>query len=310
MVFNPNGIMFINLFLGICSLVLFFVITLPKSKKYQDYLYDDYKINDYAILIIIILLLWIFLMFLFRIPTPDDISLVEDYKTLFDGLKATRTLLIPFWLQIFFLASFFGQILFIFVYYSNKLPTKYLQELNNINKFTTFILYNIEYYNNDRHIVYEALSGIEKDSFYNDLVSLYELEIPVEEKFKRLTNVYSFKFLYMFLKLFLITLDKGKSEQSLTALDHVKKTGDSYYKHMTNLFKAKQSSLFVIYFINIMMIVMLLVILKSLGIGFSYFMYDNYLTMLLYFSFIVGLLSYVSVKYKNNKLIYKEGRYV
>lgn len=299
---------FINIVILVIAVLLLVAVTIPSIRKYSNYLYGKSNPADYVVGIAVFIVLWLFIIYLFKVDMSQSSG---QYEKLYTNLFVQRHKIpIPFFLQQVGIPLLMAQLFLVFIYYPLKSPKVYLKELNNINRFVNFVVYNIEYYQNEKTIVTESLNSIEKDSFYNDVVYLYDQELDSKERFRILTSVYDFKFLFTFLNLFAITLEKGLSEESLLSLGVVQQQGNDYYTNMTHLFTAKKGAAGTIFFINVILVIMMIIVRNALGIGYVYFIHDKYMLFLAYFLGTFGLIVIVAMKTKSNKLLYKEGRYV
>ncbi len=309
MVLSSTTITFTNIVFLIIGILMLIGYTLPNVNKYQNYVYGGAKGTDWIVFLVIFAVIWMFFLYFFNPPIGED---SQDYYTLYLNIEVFKqTTFIPFFIQLMFPAFLLAQIAFVFVFYLVKVPNVYLEEMNNINRFTSFIVYNLEYYKSDQKIVAESLKGLEKDRFYYDVKGIYfSNDLDMEEKLQLLSEVYTFKHLQIFFRLFKIILEKGVSDVTLQSINIVKSTGDDYYTNMKELYLAKKGATFIIYFILGMMLVMLLIVRTALKIGFVYYLYDHYILIMMFFGFLSAMLVVVTLKYKDNKLIDREGRYV
>ncbi len=200
-----------------------------------------------------------------------------------------------------------------FVFFSKAIVKAYLDELYNINKFCGFLSYNMSYRANARVLVEDTLSSIDDGQFKEDFALIFfEKDRSMQEKIADICNIYTFKFLEMFLGIASIVFIEGPSDSTTKSLQIIQGLGDEYFIQADLFFRTKASSMSQLQMIII--ISALIPAMVKVNIGYMFVDYVNtgagFMVTNGFYVLIMLIFVLVNNMYINNKIIRKEGRYV
>ncbi len=211
------------------------------------------------------------------------------------------------------IALFIASLFYHFIFFSKPVVKAYLDELYNINKFCGFLSYNMSYRANARVLIEDTLSSIDDGQFKDDFALIFfEKDRTMQERVADISNIYTFKFLEMFLGIASIVFVEGPSDSTTKSLQIIQGLGDEYFIQADLFFRTKEGSMSQLRMIII--IAGLIPAMVKVNIGAMFVTYVNtgvafYVTAGFYFV-IVLIFVLVNRMYMDNKIIRKEGRYV
>lgn len=234
----------------------------------------------------------------------------EDLEKVKDAREA---MLLPFPYALIPMSLLLASLIFHFVLFSKAIVKQYLQELYTINKFCGFLSYNMSYRSNAKVLVEDTLSAIDDGQFKDDFALIFfEKDRTIKEKMSDITNIYTFKFLEMYLGIAAIVFEEGPSESTMKSMQIIQVLGDEYYNQADLFFRTKAGAMSSIYMIAI--ISALIPAMVKINIGSMYVYYVNsgsgFVVTLGFYLVMIGIFVMVNRIYVNHKIIRKEGRYV
>lgn len=254
---------------------------------------------------------------LFRVLQSSEIgistSIQNDYDEVAEIIQTREAMILPFPFATIPTAILLASMFYHFIFFSKAVVKAYLDELYNINKFCGFLSYNMSYRANARVLVEDTLSSIDDGQFKDDFALIFfEKDRTMQEKIADISNIYSFKFLEMFLGIAAIVFVEGPSDSTTKSLQIIQGLGDDYFIQADLFFRTKQGSMSQLQMIIIISAAIPAMVKVNIGPMLVYYINTGVGIMVTGGFYVLVLLIFVLVHrmYMDNKIIRKEGRYV